>query len=218
MAKEMIFSKEFKKYLFVGSHPDDTEFFCGGTIKKLVSAKKQAIYLILTSGSKAYFSGLNESELIKARKKEQKRAAKVLGVTKIFYLDKYFTDKKILYTDNNIKVIHSKIKRINPDIIFCPAYVKDFSFWNKDHRITGEIIKEVAKRLNKQVVFYGTYNHNLLVSIDEEYKIATKAINQHKSQMRSVGKLYLFLRNIFGRYFGRKKGCIMAEPFLIHKK
>ena len=64
--------------MIIVAHPDDPEFFCGGTIALWCAAGTQVSYLILTNGNK----GSDEPEmtpekLIDIRQEEQHAAANV---------------------------------------------------------------------------------------------------------------------------------------------
>ena len=213
MDEGFVKNKAFQKILFISAHPDDNEFFSGGTILKLLEKKKSVIFLILTFGSKAKFTGLNEKTLIKERKKEAEKEALSLGVKKVLFLGKTFIDGKIVYNEDTISEVLGMVKKICPDLIICPAYKHCLCFWNRDHKRAGELAEGAGVRLKIPVIFYGGYRPDYLVNVDKQYKKTTKAIKYHKTQMHFVGKMYLFLRNRLGKFFGKKRGCTYAEPF-----
>ena len=70
------------------AHPDDPEFFCGGTVALWCAAGTEVSYLILTNGNKGSNDpGMTPEKLAVIRKEEQQAAADVLGVKRVIYLD-----------------------------------------------------------------------------------------------------------------------------------
>jgi LmbE family N-acetylglucosaminyl deacetylase len=80
-------STKFKNVLGVFAHPDDPDFGAGGTIAKLVKDGARVTYAIVTDGSQGGEDPKQkDSELVAIREKEQKAAARVLGVKKVEFL------------------------------------------------------------------------------------------------------------------------------------
>jgi LmbE family N-acetylglucosaminyl deacetylase len=75
--------------LVIAAHPDDAEFQCGGTLVKWAVAGCTINHLILTDGSKGTWDPeADTEELIRVRREEQLRAARVLGSKgKVIMLD-----------------------------------------------------------------------------------------------------------------------------------
>lgn len=64
--------------LAIGPHPDDIEFYAGGTLAKLVGEGCRAIIVIATDGSKGSYEHSAE-DLVDLRREEAMRAAAVMG-------------------------------------------------------------------------------------------------------------------------------------------
>lgn len=76
-----------KRVLIVYAHPDDAEFFAGGTIAKWASEGAHITLLLITSGDKG--SGdwaMTSEQLIGVREAEARAAAEVLGVQDTIFL------------------------------------------------------------------------------------------------------------------------------------
>src|SRR5438128_687980 len=118
-----------KIILAVGAHPDDLEFFAGGTIARYINEGATVYYLILTDGSKGSEDHLlNASELIQIRQDEQRSAASLLGVNEVFFFD--YIDGEL---ENSLvvrKKIVEVIRKLKPDIVltFDPSYLYDVSW------------------------------------------------------------------------------------------
>src|SRR6266852_4957471 len=74
--------------MVVSAHPDDPEFGAGGSVAKFSIDGTKVTYVIVTDGSQGGEDPKQkDSELAAIRKKEQRAAAKVLGVKKVEFLD-----------------------------------------------------------------------------------------------------------------------------------
>ncbi len=73
--------------LAIGSHPDDIEFGCGGTLAKWAAAGAETHLLILTDGSKGSWVESDDLDaLITRRQHEARAAAHELGTDSVFFL------------------------------------------------------------------------------------------------------------------------------------
>ncbi len=74
-----------RRILVVLAHPDDPEFFCGGTLAAWARAGHQIDYYLLTCGDKGYNDttkpdDIKSDELCALRHREQRAAASIIGV------------------------------------------------------------------------------------------------------------------------------------------
>ena len=77
-----------RKILVILAHPDDPEFFCGGTLARWIDAGHEVSYLLLTRGDKGSEDPLlSPQDLMSIRMEEQKAAGSVLGVQEITFLE-----------------------------------------------------------------------------------------------------------------------------------
>ena len=73
--------------LGVFAHPDDPEFGAGGSMAKLAKDGAEVTYVIVTDGSQGGEDPKQkDSELVAIRQREQRAAAKVLGIKKVEFL------------------------------------------------------------------------------------------------------------------------------------
>ena len=73
--------------LVVLAHPDDPEFFCGGTLALWAQQGSRISYCLLTRGDKGDDNGSDPSGLAAIRELEQRAAAQVLGVNEVAFLN-----------------------------------------------------------------------------------------------------------------------------------
>lgn len=131
-----------KVVLAVGAHPDDLEFFAGGTVAKYILQGAKVYFLILTDGSKGSEDHLlQKEELIQIRQDEQRKAAEILGVAEVFFFSE--VDGELENTLFLKKKIVEVIRTIKPDIVitFDPSYLYDAEWGmvnHPDHRAAGQ--------------------------------------------------------------------------------
>ena len=131
--------------MVIMAHPDDPEFFCGGTIATWAREGNKIIYLILTNGNKGSDDpNMTPERLIRVRQDEQRTAASLLGVKTIIFLDE--PDGELQATLQLRQQVVREIRRHRPDIIICPdpaAYYFGNAYINHpDHRGAGQVALE----------------------------------------------------------------------------
>jgi len=162
------------KILAIGSHPDDIEFGCGGTLLKFSKEENAEIfYLIMTKGDKG-----GSAEV---REKEQLKASEILGVKEIFWGG--YEDTKVPVNTETIQNIEKVIKRVSPDIIFV-FYSDDV---HQDHKNTSMAVVTAARYV-KNILFYEVpttqnFNPNIFVDIGDVLDSKIKLLEAHKSQV-----------------------------------
>ena len=107
------------KILFVFAHPDDESFSSGGTIAKLAKKGEKVILVTATRGEAGEVGDpplTTKENLGKAREKELRSAARVLGIKRTIFLD--FIDATLEnHTKDLKKTILSIFKKENPDVV-----------------------------------------------------------------------------------------------------
>lgn len=186
--------------LVIGPHPDDPEFGAGGTVACWARQGKKIVYVICTNGDKGTSDvNMTSEKLIKIREKEQRAAAKVLGVQEVVFLG--FPDQGLEDTPEFRKALVRVIRMYRPDMVMtCDPYRR--YIWHRDHRITGQVVLDaifpfsrdrlaypdlLEQGLNphkvKEILFWGSDEPNYCVDITETYQLKIKAVRCHKSQV-----------------------------------
>lgn len=227
-----------KTILVVGAHPDDPEFGCGGTVAKFISQGAMAYYLICTNGARgSRHQDVEGEKLAEKRKREQEEAAKVIGVSEVFFLDHGDGE---LEADLHLKEeIVKYIRKLKPDIVFThdPSWFyfvgEDFSFINHtDHRETGAAAidavfplardlasfpEHIEERLEPhkvlEVYLFNFHNPNHFEDITDFFETKFKAVLKHQTQVDDKEKVRLFLEKRLGD-LGKKSGIKYAEGFI----
>ncbi len=105
-----------QKVLVVFAHPDDSDFYLGGTIARLTKAGAEVVYLCATRGDKGDASGKHSRhEISVIREAEQIAAAKILGVHTVDFLG--MPDGRITYGRTLIDYIVKAIRIARPNIV-----------------------------------------------------------------------------------------------------
>jgi LmbE family N-acetylglucosaminyl deacetylase len=127
--------------LVVLAHPDDPEFFCGGTLALWAEQGREIRYCLLTRGDKgADDARADPIALAHQREAEQRAAAAVLGVRQVEFLDQpdgYLTPDLALR-----KQVVRVVRRVRPDIVVtCDPtnfFPSDRYINHPDHRAAGQ--------------------------------------------------------------------------------
>ena len=105
-----------QRILVILAHPDDPEFFCGGTVARWTLAGHRVSYCLLTCGEKGTKDrSLTTETLCSLRQKEQRAAAALLGVHDVRFLD--HPDGYLVPDLNLRKEITRVIRKEQPDIL-----------------------------------------------------------------------------------------------------
>ncbi len=131
--------------LVILAHPDDPEFFCGATIARWTDAGHVVSYCLLTCGDKGTRDRQMSGERLCAmRHEEQKRAASLLGVHKVRFLD--FPDGYLVPNLDLRKAITRVIRQERPQVVVtCDPqllFVGDERINHPDHRAAGQAFRQ----------------------------------------------------------------------------
>jgi LmbE family N-acetylglucosaminyl deacetylase len=196
---------DLKRVMVIMAHPDDPEFFSGGTIALWAREGAEIIYLILTNGNKGSDDpAMSPERLRRVRRAEQREAANLLGVKTIIFLDE--PDGELQPTLQVRKQVVREIRRHRPHVVICPdpsAYYFGNTYVNHpDHRMAGQIALEAifpAARNRmyhpdlleegllphpvREIYLVGTLEPDRWVDISQVIDLKIQAIRSHASQL-----------------------------------
>ena len=98
--------------LAIGTHPDDVELCCGGTLALLVEQGHQVGILHLTRGERGTRGTPEE------REDEARRAAEALGAHSLTYLD--CGDGSFRHTEAEEDALIERLRELRPEILLIP--------------------------------------------------------------------------------------------------
>jgi LmbE family N-acetylglucosaminyl deacetylase len=201
--------EEATRVLVVLAHPDDPEFFCGGTVARWAAEGRRVSYCLLTRGDKGTdVTGTDPQVLARTREAEQRAAARVLGVLEVIFLD--HPDGYLVPDLGLRKDIVEVIRGVRPDIVitcdptnFFPSsdYIN-----HPDHRAAGqatldavfpaagsgmffpELERERGLRPHKvSTVYVAEAQHpNTTVDVTAFLERKVAALREHKSQIKDM--------------------------------
>ena len=185
--------------LLIAPHPDDIDFGIAGTVARWTQEGKQVVYVICTSGDKGTNDpNMKPETLVKIREKEQRAAAKVVGVKEVVFL--HYPDQGIEDTAEFRKEIVRLIRLYRPEIVASTDPYRHY-IWHRDHRITGQVVMDAVypyarDRLAypdlyeqgylphkvKEVLCWGSPDPNYTCDISDVFELKIAALGCHKSQ------------------------------------
>ena len=194
--------KNKKVVMVIAAHPDDSEFGCGGTIAKWAKEGQQVICIVCTNGDKGTSDeSLTSEELARIREHEQKKASKVLGVSKVIFLG--YPDGGLEDTAEFRGKLVWLLRKYRPDIVITHDPKLRY-MGHRDHRITGTVAMDAIFPYSRdplfypehkaegliphkvrQVYFMGSEDPDVFIDISETFDIKIKAIGCHLSQVGS---------------------------------
>lgn len=206
-----------KRVMGIFAHPDDPEFFCGGTFARWAAEGAEIVFVLATSGDKGSADPEMTSErLVEIREVEERNAATALGVKDVIFLrhkDGELTPSLALRKD-----IVRQIRLFKPNVVVtCDPTVfwfGDRSLNHPDHRAIGEAVCDAVyptarDRLNfpemerderlephkvKQLFICGTSSPTVKVDVTAYVETKIKSLREHKSQIADMEALAKRLR------------------------
>ncbi|MCE5323456.1 PIG-L family deacetylase [bacterium] len=169
---------EAKRVLFIGAHPDDIEFYCGGLVHMLGKNGTQITFAIATRGGKGH-NGWMKKRLEKLRTTHQFRSAAILGGVDVVFCD--YPDKSLAsHIDAYASDLKTLIKSTDPDIIFSwdPDYIYNP---HPDHQASADA--GALASAGRHIFYYGTREPDLWVGFDEDvYSVKLKSLRAHRTE------------------------------------
>jgi len=204
----------------ISAHPDDEVVGMGATIKKLSLTNK--IWLcVVSEGASAQYS---DKKMIKVRRDACKKSSKILGISKIQFLD--YPDMRldsVSHLEIN-KELEKIIRKLKPTIVYSPPS-HDL---NKDHQKVFESSLVVTRPLVSSVKSLLCYElpgpvrepfrPTIYENVEKEFSYKIKGFKMYKSEImkfphpRSINAI----ENL-AIYRGTQSGLRKAEAFeLVH--
>jgi LmbE family N-acetylglucosaminyl deacetylase len=131
------------RVLVIVAHPDDAEFWMGGTIALWAGAGAIITYCVLTDGDGGGFDpGLARERVPEIRREEQRRAAAVLGVRDVTFLG--LREQRLSNADWDLhEALVRVIRRVRPQrlLTWSPEWNwQRFRSCHPDHLATGTAV------------------------------------------------------------------------------
>ena len=159
--------------LAIGSHPDDIEYGCGGSLLRYAQCGHNIFLLIATSGEQG-----GDGEL---RKREQDNSMKLLGAKGLFWGG--YSDTELPRHKDLIAMIETVVNKTEPSLIFGHAPHDT----HQDHRVLSEATLS-ATRYTKNVLLYEVpttqdFMPTLFIDIGDTFERKMDLLRAHRSQV-----------------------------------
>lgn len=131
-----------KVVLGIAAHPDDLDYYAGGTMAAYAKQGAKVYYLILTDGSKGSSDPtMTPDRLRDIRREEQRKAGAVLGITDVFFCD--YPDGMLENSGEVKRDVVKVIRQVKPDVVVAMdptvVYFAQAGIINHpDHRAAGQ--------------------------------------------------------------------------------
>lgn len=192
------------RVLCVMPHPDDAEFFCGGTLALWAARGAHVTIVIVTDGSKgSHDPDMTPERLFALRQAEQRAAAQALGAQDVIFLG--VTDGEVVPDLALRKRIVRLIRQLKPDALVCPdpSVVYHEGYINHpDHRAVGEatlyafqpaaanrfffpdlLLEGLEPHQIKELYLAGSREPNVEIDTTTALDAQLAALREHRSQL-----------------------------------
>jgi LmbE family N-acetylglucosaminyl deacetylase len=198
-----------KRVMAIFAHPDDPEFFCGGTLARWAAEGSELIFVLATSGDKGSADPeMTHERLAAMREDEERNAAAALGVKEVIFLR--YPDGELQPTLELRRDLTRLIRLKKPDIVVTGDPTV---FWygtgylnHPDHRAIGAAALEAVfptarDRLNfielerdegvsvhkvPQVYISGASDPTTKIDVTNHIETKINALREHKSQISDM--------------------------------
>jgi len=212
--------------LIIAAHPSDEIMGCGGTIAKYAN-KKEKVVVLLCSDGKNSNPLLDPEMMISKQKKEAKKANKILGTSKLIFLELPDTLMALWLRKPEIK---AKVKKIIKEYKPRKIFTHSLDDPHQDHIAVAQFIKSLIRSNGFKAEIY-TFNigspfriihrrePQLYVDISKYVKLKKRAMKQFKTQRKwffyySLLYYYSAIVNLKNRVSGWDSGYKFAERFI----
>jgi len=134
--------RRIKRALCIVAHPDDIEYYCGGTVLKMTARGVMVDFVLTTSGDKGTRNpNFERGELARKREQEQEAAAYILGVQRVSFLR--HGDAELMESLELREEFVRAIRASTPDVLLTFDPNGGYRY-HPDHRIVGRVALDAA--------------------------------------------------------------------------
>lgn len=221
-----------RSVLVVFPHPDDAEIAAGGAVALLADKGAQVTYAVMTTGDLGtYDPRISRGELSQIRRREQDKAAKLLGVKELIFLG--FEDGNVPGPETLRRHIVSLIRKVKPDMVItldpwmpyeshpdhrntALAAVESCLYATFPHAYPEDMEKGLSPwQVNGVAMALSPYP-NTFIGIDTVWERKIQALKCHESQFPEP--TWQFFENVLrvkSSEYGSKVGANFGEAFKV---
>ncbi len=209
----MILQEKNKKILVIGSHPDDIEYSCAGTLIKLKEKYNCEIKCYILS-----FGSEGDQSSGVARVLETKEAFKLGRITENIIVQERFFPTSPNINEESDEIRH-EILKFNPDLIFTHSPHDT----HQEHIQTHQITITAARRLKLSILEYPmlsstpAFMPNIFSDITPYFNRKKELLKKHKTQNEKTYMTDDFINTFNSSAYGLLHLCNNIENFYVHR-
>jgi LmbE family N-acetylglucosaminyl deacetylase len=204
------------RVLIVAGHPDDSEFYLGGTLLQMAAAGLKVRLVCMTDGDKSFYPFGVPEGLTETRRAEQRRAAEAWKGDVVFL---GYGDGRLPVNARTVADLVDEIEKFKPDIVMAPDVLYRPRRSHSDHIDAGRNAERSLAVLvwKGTVALYNTRAPNCSVDITRDWQGKVELIRFHASQFG--GSKQGFIETMLARRArdaGKESGVEMAENLRVY--
>jgi LmbE family N-acetylglucosaminyl deacetylase len=198
-----------QRVMGIFAHPDDPEFFCGGTFARWAAEGKAITFVLATSGDKGSSDlTISSEQLVAIREAEERAAATRLGVQEVIFLR--YPDGELQPTLELRRQLTRLIRLKRPDIVVTndptARWYGTHYINHPDHRAIGEAaldavfpaardhltfpelyrVEGLEPHKVTQVYVCGTHDPSIKIDVTRYLETKIAALREHHSQIADM--------------------------------
>jgi N-acetylglucosamine malate deacetylase 1 len=216
------------RVLAVGAHPDDLEFWCGGTLALYAARGDQVVMCVCTNGNKGSYD-TPPAELAATRLAEARASAELLGAECILL---GLPDGGVLHTEEQRALLADAVRQAAPDVILTHPpndYMSDhvntsLNVWDASFWATVPLFPTRHDAIGRLPALYYAdavmgveSNPTDYVDVTDVWDTKVKMLLCHESQRRWLAEHdnidYVDTMSVVARFRGIQCGVRYAEAF-----
>lgn len=159
--------------LAIGSHPDDIEYGCGGTLTKHAHQGQKIYMMVMTNGE---LRGDPE-----VRRREQQESVRLIGAADVFFGD--YPDARLVCDRDLVQKIEGVVAATKPDFV----YVHHPEDTHHDHRALSQASIPACRSVRNVLYYEGpstlSFNPCVFVDIGAMLQAKLACLEAHASQV-----------------------------------
>lgn len=216
------------RVLAFGAHPDDLEFYAGGTLAKYADRDHTIVMAVVTNGDVGS-STLSMEEIATVRKAEAEASAALIGA-ELLWLD--YHDEFFFSNEETRRHLIDVMRQAEPDVVL--AHWPDD--YHPDHSLSGQAVRDARimtavpniktahppLKTIPTLFFYDTaaginFVPEVYVDVTEQFLMKQRMLGCHASQDAWISDIYADnitqMMEVQTRFRGLQSGVRHAEGF-----
>jgi len=172
------------RVVVVTAHPDDSEYYIGGTLLKLQQAGAEVSQVVLTDGDKGYYPWEDAAKNRKIRRAEQLEASRTWGAQELHFLG--FPDGRLQTSEEVVAKLAQTLQKLRPEYVlaFDDEYPPRVS--HQDHRRSGTVARAAVQKVPtvRWTLLFNTRAVDFAIDVSEVWEKRKELLAIHRSQFQ----------------------------------